>query len=58
MIKEISPLDGRYADRLTALAEYFSEFGLVRSRVLVELRFLEALNQTGLFEKLSSEEQQ
>jgi adenylosuccinate lyase len=56
MFKEISPLDGRYASRLSALGEYFSEFALMRARVLVELRFLEALDETGLFEKLTSEE--
>ncbi|MDT8439158.1 MAG: adenylosuccinate lyase [Wenzhouxiangellaceae bacterium] len=33
----LSPLDGRYAPRLAALAECFSEAGLIRQRVRVEL---------------------
>jgi adenylosuccinate lyase len=36
----ISPIDGRYADKTYALREYFSEFGLIRYRVLVEIRWL------------------
>ena len=56
MFKEISPLDGRYYDRLSHLGNYFSEFALMRSRVLVELRFLLALDESGLFEKFTSEE--
>ncbi|MEJ2543802.1 MAG: lyase family protein, partial [Calditrichaceae bacterium] len=56
MIKEISPLDGRYYDRLSHLGDYFSEYALMRSRVLVELRFLLALNESGLFEQFTSKE--
>lgn len=58
MIKEISPLDGRYYKRLQHLGNYFSEFALMRMRVLVELRFLEALNEAGLFKVLTAEEKQ
>ncbi len=36
----ISPIDGRYADKTYALRPYFSEFGLIRYRVLVEIRWL------------------
>ena len=56
MFKEISPLDGRYTDRLSHLGEYFSEFALMRSRVLVELRFLLALDESNLFPKFTSDE--
>ena len=56
MDKAISPLDGRYGKRLEALGEYFSEYALMRSRVIVELRFLKALDKSGLFEKLTSTE--
>lgn len=56
MFKEISPLDGRYADRLSHLGNYFSEFALMRSRVLVELRFLLALDESGLFKKFTENE--
>jgi len=39
----LSPLDGRYADRLQPLAELFSEAGLIRHRVRVELAWFLAL---------------
>ncbi|MFO0696360.1 MAG: adenylosuccinate lyase [Polyangiales bacterium] len=39
----LSPVDGRYAKQAAALRPYFSEFGLIRYRVLVEVRWLEAL---------------
>jgi adenylosuccinate lyase len=39
----LSPLDGRYASKLTELAPIFSEFGLVQRRVAVEIAWLEAL---------------
>ncbi|QJD30224.1 adenylosuccinate lyase [Methylococcus geothermalis] len=42
-IKALSPVDGRYADKADALRNTFSEYGLIRFRVLVELRWLEAL---------------
>jgi len=44
---EISPLDGRYKDRLAGLGDYFSEFALMRARCEVELRYLLALDKTG-----------
>jgi len=53
---EISPLDGRYKDRLAGLGDYFSEFALMRARCEVELRYLLALDKTGLFEPLEEEE--
>jgi len=40
----LSPLDGRYRAKVIALAEHFSEFGLMRQRVRVELAWLEALS--------------
>ena len=39
----ISPIDGRYADKVTTLRPIFSEYGLIRFRVLVEVRWLQAL---------------
>jgi len=56
MNKAISPLDGRYGARLEHLGDYFSEFALMRMRVTVELRFLRALDETGLFSKLTTDE--
>ena len=39
----LSPLDGRYAAQLDALRPYFSEFGLIRHRVRIEIDWLVAL---------------
>ena len=39
----VSPIDGRYSDKCAELREVFSEFGLVKRRVLVECTWLEAL---------------
>ena len=39
----ISPIDGRYANKCPELKEVFSEYGLVRRRVLVDCTWLEAL---------------
>ena len=41
----LSPLDGRYAGRTAALAAIFSESGLMRQRVHVELEWLIALSE-------------
>lgn len=35
----ISPVDGRYRSQLAALSPYFSEFGLIRYRVRVEIEY-------------------
>src|SRR3989344_1567719 len=42
----ISSIDGSYRDAAKELAEYFSEFALIRARVLVECEYLEALSET------------
>ena len=39
----LSPLDGRYAGKVEALRAHFSEFGLIRNRVRVEVAWLKAL---------------
>lgn len=39
----LSPLDGRYADKTQVLRPIFSEFGLIKYRVMVEIRWLQAL---------------
>ena len=42
-IAALSPLDGRYAQSVEALRPIFSEYGLMRARVKVELSWLKAL---------------
>ncbi|CAL56855.1 Fumarate lyase, conserved site [Ostreococcus tauri] len=39
----LSPLDGRYASKTSSLRGSFSEFALIRARVLVEVRWLQQL---------------
>ncbi|MBB3140268.1 adenylosuccinate lyase [Halomonas organivorans] len=39
----LSPVDGRYGSKAEALREHFSEFGLIRARVVVEARWLQRL---------------
>lgn len=41
----VTPLDGRYASKTRPLAEVFSEYGLIRRRVLVEVHWLLALSR-------------
>ena len=44
----ISPLDGRYKDKVSDLSLIFSEFGLMKNRLLVEVKFLVALAGAGI----------
>lgn len=39
----VSPIDGRYAAKTASLREIFSEYGLIKRRVEVEVRWLEKL---------------
>jgi adenylosuccinate lyase len=39
----VSPIDGRYGGKTAALRDVFSEFGLIKRRVLVEIRWLQCL---------------
>ena len=43
----ISPVDGRYGARTSALRSLFSEFGLFHKRVTVEIRWLQFLANSG-----------
>jgi len=42
-IDALTPLDGRYASKVEELKEYFSEYALIKYRVTVEVRWLQAL---------------
>ncbi|WP_131668821.1 adenylosuccinate lyase [Psychrobacter pygoscelis] len=39
----LSPIDGRYASKADSLRPYLSEFGLIKARVTVEIRWLQML---------------
>ena len=45
-LNSISPLDGRYATKLGDLEQYFSEFALIKNRVLVEINWLIFMSRT------------
>ena len=40
-LRALSPADGRYADKIVGLRDILSEYGLIRFRVLVEIRWLQ-----------------
>ncbi len=42
-LSALSPLDGRYAEKLDPLRNHFSEYGLIKRRVRVEIEWLKAL---------------
>ena len=50
----LSPLDGRYATKVDALREHFSEFGLIRRRLQVEVEWLKALAAEPHFAEIPS----
>ena len=50
-LRALSPTDGRYAARVESLRDIFSEYGLIRYRVLVEVRWLQCLaDENGIAE--------
>jgi adenylosuccinate lyase len=62
-LTSISPVDGRYRDKTVNLAAYFSEYALIKYRVLVEVEYfislcewslpqLSAINKPDVFESL------
>ena len=57
-VMNISPLDGRYSDKVSQLNEIVSEFGLVKYRVKVEIEWFKLLFETSGFglPKLSRDE--
>lgn len=44
----ISPIDGRYHSKTTDLRQYFSEFALIKYRVIVEVKYLSLLVNKGV----------
>lgn len=47
-LSAISPLDGRYRNRLLPLVAYFSEFALIQYRIEVEVEYFIALQELGI----------
>ena len=48
ILTAISPIDGRYRGRSEELSRFFSEYALIRYRVLVEVEYFIALCETGI----------
>jgi adenylosuccinate lyase len=44
----ISPIDGRYRDKIADLADFFSEFALIKYRMYVEVEYFIALRELGI----------
>lgn len=44
----ISPIDGRYRNKVENLANYFSEFALIKYRVMVEIEYFIELTQLNI----------
>lgn len=49
----LSPIDGRYQDKVSSLRSIFSEFGLLKFRVTVEVRWLQKLAATDQIQEVS-----
>ncbi len=45
LLSAISPVDGRYRNKTEKLAKYFSEFGLIKYRLIIEIEYFIALCQ-------------
>ncbi len=52
----ITPLDGRYRKRLEDLAEFSSEYGLIKIRIEIEAKYLIALSESKIIRPLSKKE--
>lgn len=58
-LEAISPIDGRYYEKLKELSEYFSEKALMRYRIMVEIKYLISLSEkeeVGEVKKMTDEE--
>ena len=50
----LSPIDGRYASKADSLRPYLSEFGLIKARVTVEIRWLQSLADNNAIGELAA----
>jgi adenylosuccinate lyase len=53
-LNALSPLDGRYQSKLDPLRPYFSEYALIRHRMLVEVEWLKALAADPTIEEIAA----
>ena len=57
MLTAISPVDGRYRDKVAELGDYFSEFALIKYRLFVEIEYFIALTEIPLPQLVNFPEQ-
>jgi len=53
-ISALSPLDGRYAGKVSSLRPIFSEYGLIKARVTVEVRWFQMLSENSDIQEVPS----
>ncbi len=54
LLTALSPIDGRYAAKADSLRPYLSEFGLIKARVTVEIRWLQSLADNDAISELAT----
>ena len=54
LLTALSPIDGRYASKADSLRPYLSEFGLIKARVTVEIRWLQSLADNSAIVELAA----
>ena len=52
----VTPIDGRYRKKTKILSSYFSEFALVKYRMMIELKYLQKLSQYKIAPNLTKQE--
>lgn len=57
-LTSISPVDGRYRNQTEELSNYSSEFGIIKYRLSIEIKYLIALSKIGVVRKLNDIEQE
>ncbi len=57
-LNALSPLDGRYSSQLNEVSQIFSEFSLIKHRLLIEVEYLIFISQQRLIPKITSKEQE
>jgi adenylosuccinate lyase len=57
-ITALSPLDGRYKDKIEALSPFLSEYALIKYRIEIEINYLLALSKNKIIRELSKKEQE
>lgn len=58
LLTALSPIDGRYASKADSLRPYLSEYGLIKARVTVEIRWLQSLADNHAIGELAAFDEQ